>query len=666
MDSKITTAFKKGGLTLRYSLFFISAILFIFTTAFFYTLEFTVQILDNDAMQRASNITDLTISRITNAIRPIEQFPLALATTLGSGKPDYNNLLEIAKAFVGKDSAVFGCALAFEPYMCDAKQYRHCRYIYETHNGIVLKDLASPEYDYFSKDWYRIPKMLGKPVWSEPYYDKGGGDTLMCTYSMPFFRKIKGERTFAGVITMDVSLGNFNRIVKSARLFQTGFGFLVSHGGKFITYPRKEYIYKDIHSFFDKNEDPLAFKTIEKMLNGERLFVKINDFGGKKVSGRVYFAPEPLTRWIFALTFPTKELYSGLYIFLKKLALIFSLSLLAMIIISVVITRNFTLPIKRLVDATRLIGQGDFNTNIPVSHARDEIAQLSDAFSRMKEELILYINNLRKTTIAKEKIESELKIAHDIQMGMIPGKFPAFPGRKEFDIYGFIEPAREVGGDFYDFYFTDDEHLCFAIGDVSGKGTPAALFMAITTTIMRAATQIAGLNVSRAVQLMNNYLCRNNESNLFVTMFIGVLDTSTGEVEYVNAGHNYPFIIKNTGAVIELDNTHCIPLGIDMDSDMNRYAVQLDAGDTLFLYTDGISEAFNIENQQYSIKRIGEMLCKNENHAPCEIIRSIVDDVHEFSRGTEQSDDISVLAIQVLRKQISKELTTPAETIGYT
>ena len=284
----------------------------------------------------------------------------------------------------------------------------------------------------------------------------------------------------------------------------------------------------------------------------------------------------------------------------------------------------------------------------------------------MKEELILYINNLRKTTIAKEKIESELKIAHDIQMGMIPGKFPAFPGRKEFDIYGFIEPAREVGGDFYDFYFTDDEHLCFAIGDVSGKGTPAALFMAITTTIMRAATQIAGLNVSRAVQLMNNYLCRNNESNLFVTMFIGVLDTSTGEVEYVNAGHNYPFIIKNTGAVIELDNTHCIPLGIDMDSDMNRYAVQLDAGDTLFLYTDGISEAFNIENQQYSIKRIGEMLCKNENHAPCEIIRSIVDDVHEFSRGTEQSDDISVLAIQVLRKQISKELTTPAETIGYT
>jgi len=247
-DKKSTTEFRRGGLTLRYSLFLLSAILFIFSIAFFYTLEFTMNILDNDAMQRASNITDLTISRITNVIRPVEQVPNALALALESERPDYKNIMEIAKDFVREDSLAFGTALAFEPYMHDAKHYRYCPYFFESRDRIIQKDLASPEYDYFSRDWYRIPKMLGTPVWSEPYYDKGGGDTLMCTYSVPFFREIKGKRTFAGVITMDISLKTFKHIINSANVYQTGFSFLVSHGGKFITYPHGEYINTDIHN----------------------------------------------------------------------------------------------------------------------------------------------------------------------------------------------------------------------------------------------------------------------------------------------------------------------------------------------------------------------------------------------------------------------------------
>jgi len=652
-NRKSVTNFRRGGLTLRYSLFFLSAILLIFSIAFFYTLEFTMNILDNDAMQRASNITDLTISRLTNLIRPIEQVPHALASALGSENPDYQNIMEITKDFVEEDPVVFGSALAFEPYMHDAKHYRYCPYFYENRNRIIKKDLASTEYDYFSRDWYRIPRMLGKPVWSEPYYDKGGGDTLMCTYSVPFYMEIKGKRTFAGVITMDISLQTFKHIIDAAKVYQTGFSFLVSHDGKFITYPHEEYINTDILDLIKKSGDPQALNTLEKMLKGERLFSEISNFEQKQEPSRIYFAPVPQTGWIFALTFPTQELYSGLYAFFKKLALIFSLSLLTMIILSVLITRKFTRPISRLVDAARRIGQGDFNTSIPVYRSKDEIAQLSNAFSGMKEDLIHYINDLRETTIEKEKIESELKVARAIQMGMIPRKFPAFPHRKEFDIYGFIEPAKEVGGDLYDFFFIDEERLCFAIGDVSGKGTPAALFMAITTTIMRAEIQIAGLNVSKVIELMNNYLCKNNESNLFVTLFLGILNTSTGEVEYVNAGHNYPFIIKNSSTVTELDNTHCIPLGITLNSCMNQNTFKLDSGDTIFLYTDGISEAFNIENKQYSIERIAEMLRNNANLAPYEIVNRIVDDVTEFSHDTEQSDDISVLAIQYFGKRLS-------------
>ena len=174
-SSTYTIGFRRGGLTLRYSLFFLSAIFFILSVAFFYTLEFTMNILDNDAMQRASNITDLTISRITNVIRPIEQVPDALASALGSGNPDYQSIMEIAKDFVREDQVAFGTALAFEPFMHDQKHFSYCQYFYENRNKILQKDLSLPDYDYFSREWYRIPKMLGMPVWSEPYYDKGGG-----------------------------------------------------------------------------------------------------------------------------------------------------------------------------------------------------------------------------------------------------------------------------------------------------------------------------------------------------------------------------------------------------------------------------------------------------------------------------------------------------------
>ena len=194
---------RRGGLAVRYTRFFILAFLFVFSIAFYYTYTYTRTILKEDIGQRAFNITDLAISRISNVIRPVEQVPYTLSTALESDKPDYRMIIDLAREFVLDDTVAFGSAIAFEPYLYDKKHYRYCTYVFETRHTIVEKDLSSAEYDYFNKDWYRIPKMLGKAMWSEPYYDKGGGDTLMCTYSVPFYRWIKHERVFAGVITMD-------------------------------------------------------------------------------------------------------------------------------------------------------------------------------------------------------------------------------------------------------------------------------------------------------------------------------------------------------------------------------------------------------------------------------------------------------------------------------
>ena len=638
--------FRRGGLALRYSLFLLAAFLFIFSIAFIYTLTYTRNILENDARKRASDVTDLTISKITGVLRPIEQVPNTLALVLGSDHPDYRNILEIARSFVAEDSLTFGSALAFEPFMHDPGHDRYCAYFFESHDRIIRKDLSGPEYDYLNRDWYRIPKMLGKPVWSEPYYDKGGGDTLMCTYSVPFYREVRGNRIFAGVVTMDISLKTFHHIVNSVTVYRDGFNFLVSHKGKFITYPVASLVNQDIQDLVPGKGDPATVRTLRKMLNGERLFTEISSLGPEKIPSRIYFAPIPNTGWVFALTFPTRELYAGLNSFFRILAIIFSLSLLLMILLSVLITRNFTQPIHRLLEATHRIGKGDFAADLPVTRSRDEIAQLSNSFSVMKEDLVRYIRNLKETTVQKERIESELKIARDIQMGMVPGIFPAFPGRNEFDIHGFIQPAREVGGDLYDFFLIDEDHLCFAIGDVSGKGTPAALFMAMTLTLLRAEMQIAGLNAGKVLELTNQYLCRHNNLDLFVTLFLGILDIPTGVVEFVNAGHNPPFLLRNEGTVAEVETRHCLPLGVEINSCMERQYFRMETGDLLFLYTDGISESFNRENRQYSIPRIGGMLQGQKNRTPRELIRRIVEDVRNFSQGTEQSDDISLLAIR--------------------
>ena len=385
------------------------------------------------------------------------------------------------------------------------------------------------------------------------------------------------------------------------------------------------------------------------MIAGHEDFVPISSalFKGKSW---VYYTHLKNNNWSLGFVFPENELYADLYKLNQTLILMAAIGLALLLILIIVISNRVTRPLHALAMIAEGFGTGNFDIDIPPSQSSDEVGSLNKSFVRMQTALKKYIENLKLTTSAKEKIESELKIAREIQMGMIPGKFPAFPTRKEFDIHGFIEPAKEVGGDLYDFFFIDDERLCFAIGDVSGKGTPAALFMAVTTTIMRAEGQIAGLNTSSIIERMNTYLCNNNEGNLFVTLFPGILNVSTGEVEYVNAGHNYPFIIKSSGVVSELDTSHCIPLGINLNLSHTTNTYKLEKGDTIFLYTDGVSEAFNIHDQQYSIKKISELLLNLANHAPIELIHHIVDDVKAFLQDTEQSDDISVLAIQYYGK----------------
>ncbi len=646
-------------LAYKLSISILSAVILIFFMILLYNYYISRKLILTNVKENTKNLTSSAINKSEGFFRVIEKITKNISYLICDNDKSENEIKNILSNIVKNNDEICGSCLAYEPYKFKSNIEYFAPYFYKKADTLLYKNLAEDEYNYPAWGWYHNPIEKCKPLWSEPYFDKGGGNELMTTYSVPFYRPNGKTDSLIGVITADVSLKWLQEVVSQVKIFETGFAFLISETGTIITYPDTNYVMKEsIFSLAEKFKDPDLKKVGEEMIAGHEDFVPISSalFKGKSW---VYYTHLKNNNWSLGFVFPENELYADLYKLNQTLILMAAIGLALLLILIIVISNRVTRPLHALAMIAEGFGTGNFDIDIPPSQSSDEVGSLNKSFVRMQTALKKYVENLKLTTSAKEKIESELKIAREIQMGMIPGKFPAFPGRKEFDIYGFIEPAKEVGGDLYDFFFIDDDRLCFAIGDVSGKGTPAALFMAVTTTIMRAEGQIAGLNTSSIIERMNTYLCNNNEGNLFVTLFLGILNVPTGEVEYVNAGHNKPFVIKSNGVVSELDTSHCIPLGINLNLSHTTNTFKLEKGDTIFLYTDGVSEAFNIHDQQYSIKKISELLLNLANHAPIELIHHIVDDVKAFSHDTEQSDDISVLAIQYYGKQLLK--TSPPD-----
>jgi len=620
---------------------FLAGLLTIFLIAFIYTYIFSSKILLEEGRKNAANLTDLTITRIENILQPVQIVPTNLVQALETPGIAGKEIIRLAREYVIESPEVFGSCLAYEPYVHSDKEYWYAPYTYETSSGVRFKNLGSRDYDYFNLDWYRLPKLMNHPVWTEPYFDKGGGDALMCTYSVPYYKVEAGKRVFKGVLTMDISLSSFERIINSVKVFKSGYAFLVSKKGRIINYPDLVTVNENILDIARKGNGINTIRAIGEMLQGKRGFVRVDGLRAKKDPSFLYYAPVASTGWSLGIIFPEKELFSDFIGFFRRLIIIFAVCVLSILITTVLITRRLTIPISRLVDATHRIGQGDFNALLPIHRSNDEISKLTNAFSVMQEELSTYLRNLKETTIAKEKIESELKIAHTIQMGMLPTEFPS---RKECDLFAILESAKEVGGDLYDFFFLDSDHLCVAIGDVAGKGVPAALFMAITRTLLRSNISLS-ISLHEAIQRINQSLVKENPNQMFVTFWAGIIDLRSGEMEFCNAGHNYPYILKKDGIVQKIPQTNGLPLGIYNETPYSSRKIQILQGEILILYTDGVTEALNTDQEFYGDNKLVQLLSGLESKTANEIGLKLAGDVHAFSMGHEQADDITILVM---------------------
>ncbi len=288
-----------------------------------------------------------------------------------------------------------------------------------------------------------------------------------------------------------------------------------------------------------------------------------------------------------------------------------------------------------------------FFDGLNITRTGDEIETLWSSLSDMEKDINETMLRIRKLSAEKERAIAEMSVAASIQEGMLIKDFPAFPTRDEFDIYASMRPAKDVGGDFYDFFLIDDDNLCLAIGDVSGKGVPAALFMAVTTTIIRniAKTQ---KSLSDMLKELNSQLCKNNPESLFVTLWFGIYTISTRHLISINAGHENPAIYRASSGKYELYvSSHGIPLGIMEDREYEPEEIDFSIGDKFFIYTDGIREATTANDVMYGTGRMLECLDQNASKDCKETLDAVTESVDRFIDGADQFDDITMLIYEV-------------------
>lgn len=328
---------------------------------------------------------------------------------------------------------------------------------------------------------------------------------------------------------------------------------------------------------------------------------------------------------------------------------------LFLFVYSIFLYREILLPVFAVTDEAKRFAESNMPSDKLMSiRKKDEIGVLAQAIYKMEIDIVEYMKNLTAVTAEKERIGAELNVATQIQADMLPNIFPAFPERSEFDIYATMEPAKEVGGDFYDFFLVDEDHLALVMADVSGKGVPAALFMVIAKTLLKNAVQM-DLSPGEVLEKVNNQLCENNEAEMFVTVWLGILEISSGQLTCANAGHEYPALRRAGGCYELVKDKHGFVLAVMEGARYWEYQLKLDPGDELFVYTDGVTEAANSREELFGTGRMLEALNLHPDEEPDVLLPRVKEEIDRFVGETPQFDDITMLGLRYLGPATPKE-----------
>ena len=569
------------------------------------------------------------------------------------------------------------CGISFVENYYPQKGRSYVPYVYRrdsTHIEVV--NHAMQKQNYQKDEWFVQGLQAEEGFWSEPFFE--ANDTTKAPL-VAYLHPIRNKQGRAvAVLGADLSIdslymkmdamdeevfisgwsGNGDKDRRKERKTRKArwvpYSFLISQNGTFIVHPKKHRIVLDnIENMAKASKDTAAIASVgRRMMAGEKgsygkeidmdMAAEVDVEG---LNSYVFFTPVKGTGWSMGLVVPYLVIDIMAFIVAGLLVFFILLAVLIVWLVSWYGIRRATKPLKQLTTSANEVAKGNFDTVLPEVKHNDEIRLLRDSFEDMQHSLTKYMEDLKATTASKAAIENELTIAHNIQMAMLPKIFPPYPNRNDIDIYGMLTPAKAVGGDLFDFYIRD-EKLFFCIGDVSGKGVPASLVMAVTRSLFRNVSSHSS-EPGQIATALNKALSEGNETNMFVTFFVGVLNLADGNLLYCNAGHEAPLLVGKGIGVLPCDAN--LPLGIMSDWSFTQQQVTIYPQTVIFLFTDGLSEAEDADHTQFSEERIlavAEKVLSQQQLQSQTFIDEMADAVNRFVGDAEQSDDLTMLALQ--------------------
>lgn len=585
------------------------------------------QFINNNAYTQSKNIADNILQTFAQQISSTELVPTSIFELCE--KIDETNSSTLPAKVLKSFSQLSGCSIHYDTVNYHVSRKKHiCAH--RRANGSIIRYAPEKYSDYLPDSSFNKQKNERGGYWKTSTMDEHSA----LSYCEPILDK---HHNPIGILKLDFCTKNITDIISKYKLFSSGYLFITDHEGNFITYPGTGDVEDEsIHTFFD-NPDLDNSNIINRFVNGESGSVNILK---NNIHYYLYFTKIPTMNWRLAIVCPYSEIMLSVNKLYVLLFICFSFGLIFLFISIIQIVKRFSYPLRELATAARHIANGQFDIELKTPSSNDEIKELYDAFKYLQQNLSSQLEQKKLSMIEKEKLDSEMKLAQKIQQRFLPTHINLPP---TVELYGELKQSKVVGGDLYE-YFIIGKKLYFAIGDVSGHGTPAALYMASIIKLFR---YVASSKTSTAeiCNIINNHMCDNADDDMYITMFMGIIELDTGMTTFTNAGHPYPIIINADGETSLLDRYPDVPIGVLEDHFYSEHIFAFRPGTQLLLYTDGITDAEDINAQFYGKEKIMKCIRQTEVRSPYNIVNTILVDIHRHIQNNRQSDDLTILSI---------------------
>jgi sigma-B regulation protein RsbU (phosphoserine phosphatase) len=628
-------------LSVRVSLWVVMFAAVIFIAALGFLFYQSREAVRQEAISRATQILDKTSLRVEGILNRVE-VATGMTEWLVQRHPDKaDSMFVYSRGMLLNNPDFYNCSIAFEPYYFKDKGLYFSAY--SRHNGDSIRTIqgGSENYQYFFADWYLMPTLLGHACWTEPYmdYDAPTNTSEMVTSYCQAIKANDGR--IIGVINTSLSLNWLSQTISAVKPYPNSYSIMIGRGGTYFVHPDSTKITRQtIFTQTLETPDTAMVSLGHAMQHGEEGMREMHINGEHCY---VFYKPLGKTGCSMAIVCPESDIFGGFDRLRRTVMAIVCVGLLLMLYFFIrIITRELS-PLRRLAREAETIASGQFDTQLPNFERTDEIGQLSQSFGNMQQSLVRYIEELKDTTAQKASIESELNVANSIQMSMLPN---VFPDRDGLDMYASMTPAKEVGGDLYG-YLLKDDNLYFCLGDVSGKGVPASLFMAQVTRLFRTLAN-QQLSPSDICTHMNDALSGDeNPTNMFVTLFVGMVDLASGHLSFCNAGHNPPVIGGGNHHGDFLEMKPNFPIGVLPGLEFEGEEIESIKGRAMFIYTDGLNEAENREHEQFGDERLLDILRNTHFDSAKQVIETLAAEVEKHRDGADPNDDLTMMCLRI-------------------